>query len=113
MFADAVIDWPSIVEKGLTSAFFAFAFGMALWKIGNKLLDAHFLLVAEAHEKMASATKGIQDSDRKLDTVINELQIGNKLTSSLVKKFDSWPHNIEEICKHDKDSHDPKKNYGK
>lgn len=78
----AEIDWVSLAEKGLTSAFFALAFGYALWRVGMKLLDSHFDLVKAANQKLDTAISVSKDTDTKLGEVVIELRKQTSLLSS-------------------------------
>ena len=71
LFAQGVqqFDWVALVEKGFTSLLFAIAFGYALWKIGNRLLDSHLELVKNANAKMDVATVALHDSNRLLEKI--------------------------------------------
>lgn len=83
LFAET--DWVGLAEKGLTSAFFAVAFGFALWRIGNKLLDSHLTLVANANAK--------------LDVAVDELRRGNVISEKIADKIDNWPSDANKLCK--------------
>ncbi len=91
----AEIDWASLVEKGVTSALMAMAFGYALWKVGMKLLDSHFELVKKANDNLDKVNDNAARIVVQLGTVAGKLD-------GISDKISEWPSDLkkelEQLC---------------